>query len=315
MKHPVVFLVQVFAWLMLFGVIAATWAGVTYPNGRAKAYSSEFSKIHPMCMHRVLIDQRYEESANLQICHAEFKRYPIVVEKFNSELGSKALIRVSTTKQSKNGDEWVVGYSFAEKDVEQTGPFLINLFTRSPDQTELSSLAGVSRLVEGNMLTAHFVEGFGDHCQGGYVELMGMAGRKEIALSQASTLYALLNPKGQLLKREEDTVLTTFPDWEAGNPISDAPTECVGRLIGVYDHVSGTTSVTAIAVDYDALLRQSRNATEACIADAIVRAKDEGAFKSGIFAIYGLDHWNDVLHYVHKRCGINQKFNPLNHGI
>jgi len=54
MKHPVVFLVQVFAWLMLFGLIAVTWAGVTYPNGRAKAYSSEFSNIEPVRIHIVL---------------------------------------------------------------------------------------------------------------------------------------------------------------------------------------------------------------------------------------------------------------------
>jgi len=105
MKHPVVFLVQVFAWLLLFGVIAATWAGVTYPNGRAKAYSPEFSKIHPMCIHRVLIDDRYEASINLQICHAEYKKYPIVVESVESLLGDKTLIRVSATKQSKDSGD------------------------------------------------------------------------------------------------------------------------------------------------------------------------------------------------------------------
>jgi len=315
MKNPVVFLLQFIAWLMLFAVVAATWAGVTYPNGRAKAYLPEFSKIHPMCIHRVLIDDRYEASINLQICHAEYAAHPIVVESVESVLGDQTLIRVSATKQSKDGDEWAVGYSFAEDDADQNGPFLISLFTRSPDEVELSSLAGVSQNNTEQTLTAHFLEGTGDRCQGGYVELMGMASRQEIALSQASTLYALLNPLGQLLKREEDAVRTSFPQWEAGELISDAPTACAGRLIGVYDHVSETTTVNAVAVDYDALLRQSRNATEACIADAIVRAKDDGSFKSGPYAVYGLDHWNNVLGYVHQRCGTDQAFNPINRGI
>lgn len=315
MKHPVVFLVQIFAWLMLFGVIAATWAGVTYPNGRAKAYPPEFSKVHPMCVHRVLIDDRYEASTNLKTCHAEYKNYPIVVETVKSVLGDQTLIRVSATKQSENGGTWVIGYSFSESDADQDGPFLINLFTRSPDEVELSSLAGVSQNSTEHTLRAHFLEGIGDRCQGGYVELMGMASRQEIALSQATTLYALINPLGQLLKREENAVRASFPEWEAGDPISNAPTECVGRLIGVYDHASESATVTAIAVDYHALLRQSRNSTEECIADAIVRAETDGSFQSGPYAIYEFNHWNDVLHYVHRRCGINQKFNPLNHGI
>jgi len=315
MKNPVVFLLQFIAWLMLFAVVAATWAGATYPNGRAKAYSDEFSKIHPMCIHRVLIDDRYDASINLRICHAEYKNYPIVVESVKSVLGDQTLIRVSATKKSKDGGEWVVGYSFAEDDADQNGPFLINLFTRSPDEIELSSLAGVSQNNTEHMLTAHFLEGTGDRCQGGYVELMGMASRQEIALSQASTLYALLNPLGQLLKREENAVRASFPEWEAGDLISDAPTECVGRLIGVYDHVSESTTVNAVAVDYDALLRQARNATEACIADAIVRVKNDGSFRSGSYAVYGLDHWNNVLGYVHQRCGTDQAFNPINRGI
>ena len=126
---------------------------------------------------------------------------------------------------------------------------------------------------------------------------------------------ALINPLGELLEREENAVRASFPEWEAGDLISDAPTACVGRLIGVYDHVSETTTVNAIAVDYDALLRQSRNATEACIADAIVRAKNDGSFQSGSYAVYGLDHWNNVLGYVHQRCGTDQAFNPINRGI
>ena len=315
MKNPVVFLLQFIAWLMLIAVLAATWAGVNYPNGRAKAYSAEFSKVHPMCVHRVLIDDRYEASTNLEICHAEYKNYPIVVERVNSVLGDQTLIRVSATKQSQNGGVWIFGYSFSEDDADQSGPFLINLFTRSPDEVELSSLAGVSHDNTDNTLTAHFLEGTGDRCQGGYVQLMGMASRQEIALSQASTLYALLNPLGQLLKREESAVRTSFPEWDAGDVISDAPTACVGRLIGVYDHVSESTTINAVAVDFDALLRQSRNSTEACIADAIVRANDEGSFQSGSYAVYGLDHWNNVLGYVHQRCGTDQAFNPINRGI
>ena len=315
MKNPVVFLLQFIAWLMLITVVAATWAGVTYPNGRAKAYSNEFSKIHPMCIHRVLIDDRYEASVNLEICHAEYKKHPITLEKIRSTLGEKTLMRVSATTESQDGGEWIIGYSFAEDDADQSGPFLINLFTRSPDEVELSSLAGVSHDNTDNTLTAHFLEGTGDRCQGGYVQLMGMASRQEIALSQASTLYALLNPLGQLLKREGSAVRTSFPEWKAGDVISDAPTACVGRLIGVYDHVSKSTTVNAVAVDYDALLRQSRNATEACIADAIVRAKNDGSFQSGPYTVYGLDHWNNVLGYVHQRCGTDQAFNPINRGI
>ena len=314
-KDPIGYLLQFIALLMLVAVILATWAGVTYPNGRAKAYSSDFSKIHPMCIHRALIDKRYESSINLEICHTEYKTQPIVVERIKSKLGDRTLIRVSVTKQSKDEGKWVVGYSFAEDNADQSGPFLINLFTRSPDKVELSSLAGISQNDEDSTLTAHFLEGSGDRCQGGYVELMGMASRREIALSQASTLYALLNPIGQLLKREESAVRTSFPEWEAGDLISDAPTECIGRLIGVYDHVAESTTVTAIAVDYDALLRQSRNSTEACVADAIVRAKNDGSFQSGSFVIYGLDHWNNVLGYIHQRCGTAQAFNPINRGI
>ena len=119
MKNPVVFLLQFIAWLMLFAVVAATWAGVTYPNGRAKAYSPGFSKIHPMCIHRVLIDDRYEASINLQICHAEYKNHPIIVERVKSVLGDQTMIRVSATKQSKDSGEWVVGYSFSEDDADQ----------------------------------------------------------------------------------------------------------------------------------------------------------------------------------------------------
>ena len=142
-----------------------------------------------------------------------------------------------------------------------------------------------------------------------------MAGRKEIALSQASTLYALLNPLGQLLRRSDEHIRTTFPDWQAEETISDNPSECVGRLIGVFDHVSKIASVTAVAVDLEALLRQSRNTTEACVSDAIVRAKTEGSIPSGSFTVYGLDRWNEVLNYVHRRCGVDKAFNPINSGI
>lgn len=315
MKNPVIFLLQFLAWLMLIAVVAATWAGVTYPNGRAKAYPSEFSKIHPLCMHRVLLDERYEGSANLKICHSEYSKYPIVVETIKTDLGQQGLIQVTSTRKANDGGIWVVGYSMLLSDKEQKGPFLINMFHRSPDNVELGSLAGISLDSESNKLAAHFFEGGNDRCQGGYVEVMGMAGRHEIALSQASTLYSLLNPIGQLLKREESVTRTTFPDWKADNPISNVPNECVGRLIGVFNHASETTSVTAIAVDFDALLRQSRNQTEACVADSIVRAKTEGSITHGRFTVYGLDHWNNVLSYVHQRCGFNQVFNPINPGI
>jgi len=314
MKNPVVSLLQFLAWLMLFGVIAATLAGVTYPSDRAKI-SSAFSKIHPMCIHRVLLDERYEGSANLEICHSEYSKYPIVVKTIKTDLGQQELIQVTSTRKADDGGIWVVGYSMLTKDKEQKGPFLINMFHRSPDEVELGSLAGISLDPDSNKLAAHFFEGGNDRCQGGYIEVMGMAGRREIALSQASTLYSLLNPIGQLLKREERATRTTFPDWKADNPISNAPNECVGRLIGVFDHASETTSVTAVAVDFDALLRQSRNQTEACVADSIVRAKPEGSITNGRFTVYGLDHWNNVLNYVHQRCGFDQAFNPINSGI
>jgi hypothetical protein len=168
---------------------------------------------------------------------------------------------------------------------------------------------------ESKKLSAHFFEGGNDRCQGGYVEVMGMASRKEIALSQASTLYALLNPLDQLLRRSDEHVRTTFPDWQAEETISNNPSECVGRLIGVFDHVTEIASVTAVAVDLDALLRQSRNTTEACVSDAIVRAKAKGSITSGSFTVYGLNHWNDILNYVHRRCGVDKTFNPINSGI
>jgi len=314
-KDPIGFLLQFVAALMLIAVITVTWAGVTYPNGRTKASSSDFSKIHPMCIHRVLIDDRYESSINLDICHAEYAKHPIIVESYQSRLGDQTMIRVSSTRTSQEGHQWLIGYSLAGDDGEQDGPFLVNLFIRSPKGKEFSSLAGVSHHASDSILNAHFIEGMGDRCQGGHIELMGMANRNEIALSQSATLYALINPMGQLLKREENSVRTSFPDWKANDPISHSPTECVGRLIGLYDHVSETASVKAIAVDHDALLRQSRNSTEACVADAIVRFKDGESFESGAYSIYELTRWNDVLIYVHQRCGINHAFNPINSGI
>jgi len=159
MKNPVVFLVQMLAWLMLFAVIAATWAGVTYPSGRAKAYPSEFSKIHPMCIHRVLLEERYEGSTNLEICHEEFKKHPIKARTIKPVLGDKEFIEVTSTKQDTDGGTWVVGYSFSVDDSEQDGPFLINMFHRFPDGMELSSLAGISRNLASKKLTAHFLEG------------------------------------------------------------------------------------------------------------------------------------------------------------
>ena len=158
MKHPVVFLVQMFAWLMLFAVIAATWAGVTYPSGRAKAFPPEFSKIHPMCIHRVLLEERYEGSTNLEICHEEFKKHRIKVRTIKPLLGGKEFIEVTSTKQDTDGGIWVVGYSFSVDDAEQVGPFLINMFHRFPDDMELSSLAGISRDLASKKLSAHFLE-------------------------------------------------------------------------------------------------------------------------------------------------------------
>ena len=315
MKNPVVFLLQFFAWLMLIAVLLVSWAGATYPSGRTKAYPPEFSKIHPMCIHRVLIDEKYESSTNLAICQSEYKNHPITIQTIAPALGDKPLIQVTSTSKSKDGDIWVVGYSMANDDEAQVGPFLINLFHKFPNGTQLSSLAGVSVNSEDQQLSAHFLEGGNDRCQGGYIEVMGMASRTEIALSQASTLYALLNPLGQLLRRSDENVHTTFPDWQAEETISDNPSECVGRLIGVFDHVSEIASVTAIAVDLEALLRQSRNTTEACVSDAIVRAKTEGSITSGSFTVYGLDHWNEILNYVHRRCGVDKAFNPINSGI
>ena len=315
MKHPVVFLVQMFAWVMLFAVLLATWAGVTYPSGRAKAYPAEFSKVHPMCIHRVLLEDRYEGSTNLEICHKEYKKHPIKVRTIKTVLGNKELIEVTSTKQAADGGTWIVGYSFPIDDAAQDGPFLINMFHRFPDDMELSSLAGISRDLASEKLTAHFLEGGNDRCQGGSVEVMGMAGRKEIALSQAATLYAILNPIGQLLRRDDAVTGATFPGWEANDIISNSPDECVGRLIGIYDHVSETTAVTAVAVDLSVLLKQSRNQTEACAADAIVRANTDEPIVDGPFSIYGLSQWSEILNKVHRRCGIDQPFNPINHGI
>ena len=315
MKNPVIFLLQFFAWLILIAVLLVTWAGVTYPNGRAKAYPPEFSKVHPMCIHRVLLEERYEGSANLEICHEEYKKHPIKVRTIKPVLGAKELIEVTSTKRSIDGGTWVVGYSLSVDDAEQDGPFLINMFHRFPDEMELSSVAGISRDLVSNKLTAHFLEGGNDRCQGGKVEVMGMADRKEIALSQAATLYAILNPIGQLLRRDDAVIGATFPGWTPNEIISNSPNECVGRLIGIYDHVSETTAVTAVAVDLNALLQQSRNQTEACAADAIVRAKTHESIVDGSFSIYGISQWSEILNQVHRRCGIDQPFNPINRGI
>ena len=174
---------------MLFGVIAATWAGVTDPSDRAKI-SPVFFKIHPMCIHRVLLDERYEGSANLEICHSEYSKYPIVVKTIKADLGQQELIQVTSTRKADDGGIWIVGYSMLTKDKEQKGPFLINMFHRSPDEVELGSLAGISLDPDSNKLAAHFFEGGNDRCQG-VALVMGMADRREIALSQhqRSTIF------------------------------------------------------------------------------------------------------------------------------
>jgi hypothetical protein len=315
MKNPVMFLLQFVAWLMLIAVVLVTWAGVTYPNGRAKAYSPEFSKIHPMCMFRVLVDDRYESSANLHICHTEYQDYPITVETVSSSLGEQDLIQVTASKQTKDGDQWVIGYTMSPDDSDQKSPFLINLFRRFPDGMELSSLAGISFDSDSNMLTAHMLQGTNDRCQGGYIEVMGMASRREIALSQGATLYSILNPVGHLLNNDDSTVHATFPSWKAGKEISNTPDSCVGRLIGTFNHLSKDTAVHAIAVDYDELLKRSVNKTELCVADAIVRAEAHDTITDGRFTVYSIEQWNSVLGRVYQRCGTGEPFNPINNGI
>lgn len=74
MKNSVEYLLLFIAWVMFVVVVAMTWAGVVYPSGRAKAYTINFSKIHPMCIHRM------------------------VVQNIDPTLGDKLLIQVTSDK-------------------------------------------------------------------------------------------------------------------------------------------------------------------------------------------------------------------------
>lgn len=312
-KDPVVFLLQFLAWLMLFAVLIATWAGVSYPNGRTKAIEVSLSKIHPSCFNRLFIDPKYEGSINVEICNAAFQKQPIKITTVQSFMGKSEQIEVSSTRIDKEGKHWTTTYRMAEE--EQKGPFLLTIFHKFPDGVELSSIGGASFDTEKNILTAHFMNGGNDRCKGGNLEVMGMINRKVIAVSQSATPYALLNPLDKLVEEKETSVQTTFPDWNRDEQISDSPVSCVGRLIGTYEPLTKKTSISAVAVDLEALLLTASNSLESCISDAIVRADVTPVSTDNDYSIYSAKGWNEVLFKVHARCGSEEAFQPLHAGI
>jgi len=312
-KDPVVFLLQFLAWLMLFAVLIATWAGVSYPNGRTKPIEMSLSRVHPSCLNRLFIDPKYEGSINVAICNREFQKQPIKIINVQSFMGKSEQIEVSSTRIDKEGKHWTTTYRMAEE--EQKGPFLLTIFHKFPDGVELSSIGGASFDTEKNILTAHFMNGGNDRCKGGNLEVMGMISHKIIAVSQSATLYTLLNPLDKLVKEKEKSVQTTFPDWNRDEQISDSPESCVGRLIGTYEPLTEKTSISAIAVDLKALLLSATNSLESCISDAIVRADVTPVSSDNAYWIFSAEGWNEVLFKVHARCGSEGAFQPLQTGI
>ena len=313
MKNPLVFLLQFIAWLFLVAVLLVTWAGVTYPSGRTKAYPPEFSMIHPLCIHRIFIDEQYEGRTNLVLCHAEYKNHPITVTTIDSDIGTQTRVQVTSTAKHPDSGEYTVGYHMEQED--QTGPFLITVFHGFPDGQQISAIAGLTHDPVAKTLEAHFLEGGNDRCEGGFIEVMGMASATEIAYSQASTLYLLMNPLSLSLDTLDQPTQTTFPTWQPDELNTNATETCVGRLISTYDHTTETSELTAVAVDLQALLRSADTVFSTCVSDAVVRAKVADHLISGRYTVYAIDHWFAVLHRVHQRCGIDQPFQPRNHGI
>ena len=312
-KDPIAFLLQFIAWLMLIAVVAATWAGVTYPTQRSESHAASFTQVHPRCLNRLFIDVRYEGEINLELCHAEFRDEPIEVSEVGSVMGNSSLVEVSTTRIDKKGLPWTTIYRMHNR--EQTGPFLITLFHKFPDGVVLSSIGGVSYDPDSKQLKAHFMNGGNDRCHGGQIEILGMVERNVIAVSQATTPFGLINPVGKLIEEKEKTVHTTFPDWKPDEAVSDSPERCVGRLIGTFEPMTEKTVLTAIAVNFNALLLSATNRLEACISDAIVRADINPAANDRDFSIFTPESWNDVLYQVHLRCGSDLAFHPINSGI
>ena len=181
MRHPLGFLLQFIAWLFLFAMLLVTWAGVTYPNGRTKAYPPEFSMIHPMCIHRIFFDEQYEGRTSIPLCHAEYINHPIAVSTIDSDLGAQTCVQVTSTSTSPESGKYTVGYHMEHRD--QTGPLLITLFHRFPDGETISAIAGLTHDPLAKTLEAHFLERGNDHCEGGFIEVMGMASAKELAYS------------------------------------------------------------------------------------------------------------------------------------
>jgi hypothetical protein len=313
MKNPLVFLLQFVAWLLLFAVLLATWAGVSYPHGRAKAYSPAFSMIHPMCLHRIFIDEQYEGVTKLELCHAEYKNYPIHITDKESELGQQKQIEVTATAKHPNSGKYTVGYKMERR--EQTGSFVITLFHRLPDGSEISGIAGLTHDPEANTLTAHFLQGGNDRCHGGFIEVMGIASVTEIAYSQAATPYLLMNPLSVNLQTLDQPTQTTFSTWFPDEPQHIESDHCVGRLISTYDHLAETSEIAAVAVDLYALLLSADSELTSCVADAIVRTTVANYLISGKYTVYAIEDWFAVLYRVHQRCGAEEPFRPFKSGI
>ena len=312
MKNPVVFLLQFIAWVMLAAIILVTWAGVTYPVGRAKPNGTKFSMIHPLCFHRVFMDEQYESNINLEICHTEFRNHPLDIRKAESYIGAQEITEVSTSKQIEEGI-LTVGYRMTNAD--QNDSFLISLFYRFPDGSEYSSLGGASFNIQKGHLGAHFMIGGKDRCAGGFIENHGVIDKGVIALSHAATLNNILNPKTHSVIRDNSALNATFPEWEASNLINNNPASCVGRLLETYNWQNETSEITAIAVDLGALIGSPQSQIELCIADSIVRTRLGTPSTTEKFTIFSVAEWNEVLSRVHQRCGQNTTFLPFNFGI
>lgn len=312
MNKPVVFLLQFLAWLMLIAVVIATWAGVTYPSERAKAHLSAFAKIHPMCFHRAFLDERYEAKINLEICHAEFKNYPIHIRETQTYTGDSEIIEVSSSKATPDGT-LTVGYRMVN--IDQLGSFPMTLFHKFPDGTEYNSLAGASFNAETKELSAHFMAEGNDRCNGGYIDTHGALSNSAIAVSHAATLSVILNPLSRFFFEVQTRVVDNFPEWELSKVIDNNPIHCVGRLIGSYNWRTEEATLHAVAIDLNSLIAMPNTKTESCIADSIVRTSIGNPTSSPPYTIFSLDEWSQILERVNQRCGNDTAFIPLHLGI
>ncbi len=53
--------------------------------------------IHPLCIHRIFIDEQYEGRTNLALCHAECKNHPVTVTTIDTDLSTQTRVQVTST--------------------------------------------------------------------------------------------------------------------------------------------------------------------------------------------------------------------------